>query len=314
MIQSILLIRIKQTGRIINDLGLLRFLFVAFLLTNIIFLAYMATNNHDGSIIISLLAALSIFLLHINRSDTKFLKTQVDKYTFLQITEYLICLLPVLLGLTVHWEPVILLLLVSSIVIITLIARPFRLKTINFFIQKHIPDSNYEWKAGIRKNFYWLILTWVSSITTCFWLGSIPVAILIFGLITVGFTGKNEPLQYILSFEKPPLLFVKHKISAQLILYTIPLIPLISLFLLLHTGYWYLAVLPYLIILFIHTYAILCKYSFYTPNTRSGGQPFNMLGIISVLLPFLLPLVIILTIRFYFRSIQNLKQYLYDYH
>lgn len=314
MISEILKIRIKQIGRIINDIGLLRFLVIAFFLGTVIFLAYMATNNPDGSIIISLVSLASLFYLHIKRSDALFLKSHVEHYILLQVIEYMALSLPVLAGLAIHGQLILLTAFTAAVIMMIFFTRPFRRRTVNTFIQKYILSGAYEWKSGIRKSVYWLMLLWIVAFSTSFWLGSVPVAIVIFGLVTLGFMDKNEPLPYVLAFEKPPLQFLSAKMKIHLLLFTLPLIPLIIIFLIFHAVYWYLAILTYLLLAFIHAYAILCKYSFYVPNTRSGGQPFNMLGFAGVLLPFLLPLVIVLTIRFYFRSIDNLKQYLHDYH
>lgn len=314
MISAIFKIRIRQIGRIVNDIGLLRFLVVAFFLGTAIIITYMATNNQDGSIIISFLTVTSLFYLHVKRSDSQFLKSHVDHYIILQILEYLLLSLPITTGLAIHAQYTVFIAFIVCISLMTLFVKPFRRRTINTIIQKYIPDKAYEWKSGIRKSVYWLILIWVSAISTSFWIGSVPVAIVICGLIFLGFIDKNEPLSYLMSFEQSPGPFLLTKIKLHLLLFSVPLVPLIIIHLVFHYQYWYLAILPYFIVAFIHVYAILGKYSFYVPNTRSGSQPFNMLGFAGVLLPFLLPLVIVLTIRFYFRSIDNLKIYLHDYH
>lgn len=314
MLLAILSIRLKQAFRIINDLGLLRFLFVAFLIVFLCFLSFMAINNQDGSIVISLLIVISVYLLHIKRTDRHFLRTHISNHILLQIIEYLIIAAPIIIGLIFHGELLISGLLVLVVSLITAYAKPFRQRTLNTFLQRWIPDNVYEWKGGSRRSLFWLLLILMAGLLLSFWLGSVPVAILIFGLITVGFSEKNEPLQYILVSEKPPLKFIGSKISHHLKLITIPLLPLLISFMIFHYEYWYLSVFTYLLICFIQIYAILCKYSFYVPNTRSGSQPFTMLGLLSVLLPVLLPLVIVLTIRFYFRSVSNLNLYLHDFH
>jgi hypothetical protein len=95
---------------------------------------------------------------------------------------------------------------------------------------------------------------------------------------------------------------------------SIILLPLLLAFVLFHPELWYIPVIELLLISFVLWYAIFLKYAFYKPMQQlSAGQVFIAIGAMSLFLPFLVPLVWILSVRFYFQSVSNLKPYLNDY-
>lgn len=92
------------------------------------------------------------------------------------------------------------------------------------------------------------------------------------------------------------------------------LLPLVLAFVLFHPELWFIPVVEYVLISFILMYAIFLKYAFYKPNQQLiAGQIFTAIGALSLFLPFLIPLVWILSVRFYFKSISNLNPYLDDF-
>ena len=58
----------------------------------------------------------------------------------------------------------------------------------------------------------------------------------------------------------------------------------------------------------------IIPFSFYEPNSKSPSvQIFSALGITCGIIPLLLPVIWLLSIRFYFKSKENLNIYLNDY-
>ena len=314
MIKSIILIRIKQIYRAINDIGLGRFVFLIVFFGILVFVMLGSLQYSQTSYYIVGGFICMIFLIQLNRQDKTFLKTHFDKYRFVYFAEYILLASPIILCLIYYhnWLQSLFLL----IALLFLINLDFKKKHLSFNskIQRLIPENCFEWKGGIRKTLFVIIILWIVGMGTSFFIGSVPVIIFILGIITLGFYSIDEPLQMILSFEMGTNQFLKHKIKTQLHLFTVLSFPLILSFLIFHYEYWYIPVIEYVVLIFIQIYLILTKYAFYIPNQKSSpSQIFVSIGVFSMFLPFLIPLVWILSIYFYLKSKKNLKFYLNDY-
>lgn len=314
MVTAFLKIRSKQGIRIINDIGIGRFLFVFLLLAGVSGMVFMAIQTKTGAYLITVCCLIFIGILHFNRKDLIFLLTHVEQFRLLISLEYIFVSIPVIAGL-LYWQKFIVLLifltLMSAIVATT---KSLRKRTLNTWLQRLIPDDCFEWKSGIRSSLLYLSPLYIIGLAASWWPGTIPVVMIVLGLAAVGFTEKNEPLPMLLVYELSPNQLLLFKIRNQVKLYSIVVFPLLLLYILLNPDYWYIVSAIYLLNIMIQAYAVLTKYSFYQPHVISGNQVFNILGSVSIFIPFLLPLILILSIRFYFRSVSNLNQYLYDYH
>lgn len=314
MISIFLNIRMKQLVRLLNPIGLGRFIVLVFLAVFCFLAIVKYTESRTGAIIICSLFLTSIFTLHQQRKDSHFLKCYVDQYRILYFLEYSVLALPVFIGLLInsmYLEASILLLLLTGVVYT---GKKKKQTGLNTLLQEKIPAHAFEWKSGIRSSFFYMIIIWTTGLIASPWLGSIPVAIFILGVIVTGFNEKGESLPMLLTFEMSASKLVMHKIKTQLYLYSILVAPLLLAFVVFHYPYWYIGLGIYLFFLLIISYSILLKYAFYAPgNNAVSKQIFIALGVVSALLPFLIPVVMLLSIRFYLRSIQTLKPLLHDY-
>jgi len=187
--------------------------------------------------------------------------------------------------------------------------------SINTWFQKQIPNDNFEWKAGIRKNIILFIGVWFIAFITSFFIGSIPIAIFILGIVVMSFYENNESLPMLLAKEQSPKIFLRRKIRNHLLIYLAVMIPLLLSFIVFHLEYYYIPLLEIILFYILIIYNILLKYAFYRPNEKSGGtQIFSAIGSISVFVPFVLIIVFVLGIKFLFQSLHNLKIYLHDFH
>jgi hypothetical protein len=207
--------------------------------------------------------------------------------------------------------------LFSSIALISLIINldfKTRQKSLNTSIQKMIPSDCFEWKGGVRKNLYLIIALWIIGLGTSFLIGSVPIVLFVLGILPWSFNEKSEPIQMILAYELGPAKYLMHKIKMQLSLFSILSIPLIIAFLLYHPDKWYIPIAEYFIFITSYIYIILTKYAFYQPNNKStGAQAWIAIGALGMIIPVLIPVVWLLSIRFYFKSRNNLNFYLNDY-
>jgi hypothetical protein len=263
----------------------------------------------------SIIVLLFILMLHTKREDKLFLKINFSNYKWIYLVEYLLISLVLLVFLLIHnfWN--ITLLTIVVIGIITQSDLKINRKNYNTRIQKWIPDECFEWKSGVRNLFPIIVIIWLIGFLFSFLVASVPIALFILGIISLNFLEKGEPYQMIIAFEKDPKKFLSLKIWQQLAIQTVISAPMIIVFQFFHFHLWYVPFIVYLVVCILQIYAILVKYSFYEPNSKSAAaQVFIGIGLVCFMLPVFAPLIIFLSLRFYLKAKQNLSYYLNDYY
>jgi len=314
MIQAFINIRFKQIFRALEGLGLIRTIFLIGLLVFIGFGLFVQTASTPNSYYITGLHLLIITLIQVKRPDKRFAEINFNNFKLIFLIEYLLLMLPLFICLIYHkqWMQVI------SFVVLTLLIvnLDFKLKpkSLNTSIQKLIPSDCFEWKGGVRKTLVLIVILWIIGLGTSFFVGSVPVVIFILGILPLSFYEKGEPVQMILAYEMGTSRFIMHKIKMHLALFTILSIPLIIAFLFFRPELWYIPIAEFFIFITSHIYVILLKYAFYQPNNKSNAaQVFVLIGAIGMIIPVFIPVIWLLSIRFYFKSRENLNFYLNDY-
>jgi hypothetical protein len=311
----ILLIRVKQLYRILNGLGLFR----VFLLAGLGFPFFLYILYFQTKLVTSSFYLIGFFLsvviaIQLSRKDLHFLRVHFIHYRILVMIEYMLISVPLMVCMILHGQW-----LLGSLYFLTLPAVSFieiriPVKSRNTLLQRGIPSLCFEWKSGIRKNFLLIIFLWITGLCTSFFMAGVPVVIFMLGIFPMTFYSKCEPLQMLIAPESGAGRLLMRKIVSNLVLFTVLTLPLLLAFLLSHAEYWYIPVVEYIIFAFVHAYTILVKYAFYVPEQNfSGSQAFGMIGVMSLFLFFLMPLVWVLSIYFYFKSRKVLEPYLNDY-
>ncbi|MCX6247149.1 MAG: hypothetical protein NTW10_05400 [Bacteroidetes bacterium] len=314
MTEAYILLRLKQFSRSMKELGLGRLLFMAGLTACVLFALFFYTAAIPGSFYAAGIYMTIILFIQTKRSDRQFLKIHIPNFRLLLLTEYLLLSFPLLACLLFHKQWITLGTVIALLPLIGSLDRSSRQRNLNTIFQRRIPSSCFEWKGGIRKTLLLWMVLWVAGIGTSFFIGSIPLVIFVLGMIPMNFYEKGEPAGMILVYESGPGRFLWKKIKMHTLIFTVILAPLVAAFLIFHPDKWYIPVIEFSILLTIHIYIILAKYAFYKPNSKSNGiQVFQALGALGIFLPFFLPVVWILSIRFYFKSVKNLSPYLNDY-
>ncbi len=314
MITTIIDIRIKQFYRSLKGIGLFRTIFLVGLSVLAAVYIFKLSSEPAGSFYLTAGVVLFVAILHVNRQDKTFLKVTFTRYKFLYFVEYLI-LVSVVLAFMIYnhqWIPFMVL-----IIFLCLIIQVDTKKThnnLNTNLQKAIPSACFEWKAGIRQLFYMVVPLWLLGLFTSFFTASVPVVLLFLGMFPFSFYEKGEPYQMITAFEMSPAKFMMYKIKMHVILFTVLTFPLIAAFIVFYFQVWYIVVIEYFVFISLHIYLILIKYTFYEPNSKSqAAQVLASLGALGAIIPVFLPIVWLMSIRFYYRSNENLKQYLNDF-
>lgn len=313
MIRALLKIRLKQIYRGIIGIGLIRFIFLVGLVGFLGFALYVKSSDKLTSQYLSAGFLLLIMFVHSKRGDKLFLKSHFSNYKTLMLAEYVILSIPVLCCFLIHKQWVAISQLTGLLIIINIDLKA-RNSNLNTKLQKLIPDDAFEWKAGIRKQFFIIVPIWIIAALTSFFIGSVPIAIFILGITILSFFEKCEPYQILLSFELSATKLLILKVKRLLQLFSTLVIPLLVLFIVFNPDKWYVPVAEYFIFCSLLIYTIMTKYAFYEPNIKSSAaQIYIALGALGGIIPFFLPVVWLLTIFFYSKLVNNLKFFLYDY-
>jgi len=313
MIKGLFTIRLKQLFRELESLGLFRTLFLLALTGFIASILFRISADKTLSPYLSIASLFIILLIHLKRSDKVFLKSYFSNYKILFLLEYLFLSFPIILFLLINHQWIALSGFTGIFLIINLDIKN-KYSGLNTKLQAMIPSDSIEWKAGLRKQFFFILPIWFIAILSSFMIGSIPLAIIVIGIACVSYYEKCEPWQILISYESGPKKLLLLKIKRDLQLFSVQILPLIGVFLIFHMERWYIPVAEYLIFCSLHIYLIVTKYSFFEASSKSAAaQTFSSIGFICCIIPVFLPLMWCLTIYFYIKSLNKLKPYLNDY-
>ncbi len=313
MVQSLILIRLKQLYRSLKDIGLLRFILLIAIITFLISALFIKSADYTNALYISLGFNLLILIIHIKRKDKLFLKSHFTNYKTVMLTEYIILSAPVIAALIANNQFKPLIIFISIALTVNIDSKPQN-RSYNSWLQKLIPNDSIEFKSGTRRYLIVLAAIWITGIAASFYTATIPVVMFIIGIIVLSFYEQCEPLQILTSYELSSKKLMALKIKRHFQIYTVIMIPMVILFIAFNHTLWYIVATEYIVLLTLHIYAITVKYALYKPNVKSqAAQTLVAIGAIGALIAPLLPLTIIMGIRFYIKSINNLNQHLNDY-
>ena len=258
---------------------------------------------------ILLLICLSIQL---NRKDKRFVYNHV-KNPFLEIyAEYIAVVFPFLVTslFTKNW-------LCFPILIISLLPLPL-IKI--YFIQKTyfknlsilLPSTIFEWISGFRKSFTLIIPLYILAISIS-WFRILPLFLL--WLITISiqsFYYECESIQILRERNYSSKQLINRKLishSKYLLFFYTPILVVNTSF---HNDQWFVNLLFILIQITLLCLAICIKYSNYKPAQSSFSNNI-VISIISIssIIPYLLPIPLLMTIKYYQKAKCNLKTYLH---
>ncbi len=314
MLKQLIFIRFKQTQREIQSLGWWRSLLFLSISVGSYYVLFLKTESSDFSLISSLVSSSLLIFLHFVRNDKEFLNTYSSSTFILFLLEYLILSIPLIVLLIVHfhWESLSIILL--AILLVPLIKWKRSSKAINNKIIQLIPYDFYEWKSGVRKYFYPFLLLWLGILFGSFQFAVVPIGLVILWLVIFSFFEINEPASFLIALELPPKEFLFLKVKRQVMMYNQLALPLIFVYYIFHYNEWFLPIVELSILMVLNIYIVILKYAFYQPNEKSAAsQTLSSLGVLSIFIPFLIPALFILIIRFYFKAIDNLNFYLNDF-
>lgn len=302
--KTLLALRLKMLYRIILEIGLVRTILVACLLVYGIFQVFAVNNSY----IILSVNVLLILSLHISRSDKAFLKMVEMPVHLLFFIEYLILSIPFmlcLLALRAYWE-----LLALPFILLGTTFLNFSIKTqeVRFQSFNIIPAYLFEWRAGLKQSWFILLFAYVGGVV--FYQSPAMIvlctALIIIMLATFYLYGEDKILVQLPQLS--PFKFLVFKVRHHVFLSTLAILPLLLIFVVFQPEIWFVAFLLLIINLFMQIFAILQKYAVWYPHGNlQPNMTLYLFYFISFVIPFLMPVGIILFIRAYRKAIKNLS-------
>jgi len=314
MVETFIKIRFKQLFRGIIEIGVLRIIFLLLLFGYLLLFLFQSTAKQTNALYVVIAISIITLWIQTNRKDKAFLKTNFEKHKLIYLAEYVSLSFIIIIFLAIHLQWIPLLVLMGAFILIIQLDIKIKQLHLNTKLQRMIPSECFEWKAGIRKTMVILVPVWLIGLFTSFLSESVPIVMFILGIIPFSFYEKGEPYLMVIIYEKGMNSFLFQKIKMSILLYSVVSLPLIIAFLVFHYEIWYIPIAEYLIFISLHTYLILTKYAFYEPNNKSqAAVAFGAIGALGGIIPVLLPVVWLLSVRFFFKSRENLKIYLNDF-
>jgi hypothetical protein len=314
MLQSILTIRYKQFIRESIDLGFVRIVLV--LLTigfGILFLYHQPQNLEDTSYAFLFLIA----SLHWYRKDKRFLKIITEQPILIYFVEYSLLVLPLLAFLIgfQQWKLIPFVFGIISLISLTgFFTFSFQKKGLNNFILAAIPNLLFEWKAGVRKYFWLILLLFLLGIFISPTIYVVPTVLFVYSVLVATFFQEGESRQLIEIRELSAKKFMLQKLKSNLSFFALTTILFVVLFLIFHAQYWYIILMEYFISFCLLTFSITQKYAKYQPNdTLESNSVLFGIAVSGFFWPPNLPFIWIMSVYYYFQAIKKLNPILNDF-
>jgi len=315
-IRNVITIRLKQTYRLLYQIGIIRLIVLSTLYIVAMRYVYLITGQiHFSGYYISGTWLLIISYIHLKRSDRIFLQINLTYESFVICIEYVLLSIPLIICLLLNRQWILIVCMILGIIFISPIKIIWKsqTKTLNTRMQKYIPFDMYEWKAGVRNCFYPILFCWIIGFCLASFVVGVPIAIFIIGFLIFGFYTTNESLPMLLSYEKGTNSLIIYKIKQHTLIFSILIFPLVGIFMIFHSNLWYIPVIEYVLFLFIHIYSIILKYAFYSHDNSAVNPIFLMMGLFIGLIPLTAPVLWVFSIYLFHKAQVNLSPYLNDY-
>lgn len=309
---TLLNIRRIQIKREVHDAGF-RILFVIGLLVFLVYTSYFAYQKTPYAFYLTTGLFTYALLFQIYRKDKLFIYHHIHHPHWQIYSEYFALTFPFAIPslLTMHWYwfPILL----ASLSVIPFLKFSFKQKTYFKNISSIIPASNFEWISGFRKFFIYLIPLYILAVGYS-WVRIVPFVILWFITSTItSFYFECEPLHILKERNLSASQFLKRKLfqnSKYLLLLAVPILTVNTM---LNVDDWLINLLLILVQLILLCFAVCFKYSCYQPTSElRGNNIITSLVSLCALIPYLLPVPLIMLLIYYPKAKQNLTNYLND--
>ena len=310
MILTFLVLHAKQGGRLLKELGIIRSLTVLALLTFTLARTYTLEPP-----LTYVLAAFVVFLLvslHTARKDKDFLKMlNIQTYELFAV-EYHLLASPfyVIFLLNQRWWPLIG--VAVGVCLVPLLTLNFRRRAGVVRALAFIPAEAFEWKSGLRRHGIIIALLYLLALG-CYSYPFVALAVVVvFTLLVTTFHNESESRPMVDALAGSPTAFLVAKWRTQLVLFWTGCLPLLLIFLGALPEYWYVVPVLFIVSSIIQVLSINLKYALYEPGLTLNKDVFMAIYLLSLFVPYFVPVPLVMAFYYYRRANRNLQTYLDD--
>ncbi len=270
-------------------------------------------ESSDNALLVAIGVWAGVLGLHQRRSDLRWLRVNfASSYHHIVVQEYLaLGLWPALLLLIAgRWQPALLVPLSAVVGFFPQVLPSSSSKPI--WLDQWFGKLPFEWRAALRQQHYFPVLGWIITYFSLWYLPYLPLVLLWLNLSVIpSIYNKMEGREILPSSDfTSPQHWLLNKMLRHSLLWLLVACPVLIGHAVLHPHIWWLPLIFGLFGAFLVAFMILSKYALYTPHQKvQGVQLMQGLALLSLVLPILLPLPIVVGIRYFRLSIQSLSPY-----
>jgi hypothetical protein len=313
-ITSFLAVRVAQIKRIIAATGYLHTLFYVGLFALLLLVSYEHVKLFPNVFFVAGAVGACMAYIQLTRTDKTFVFSITEHARWVFFAEYLLLSLPFILLMLATPHGYVALMLLLFLYACTFLNIRFRKRAGSLLATRYLPAYNFEWIAGVRANFWVLVPLYILAVGLMFIKFASLALVWVLMVLIASFYQHCEPVNVLQLPELPPKLFLLQKLRSHLLLYLVLVLPVLVGYAVFNPDTAWVALLFLLMSSINVCFFILSKYALYTPNSKlTANQVLVSLALFSILIPFLLPLPLIMCIRNYFKAKNNLNYYLDAY-
>ena len=314
----LLLLRLRIIGRLAAELPRTEPFAALVILTMLIVAQWRLfawTGDAKGRWFVAACSVAVLLSLHTARRDERFLRIAGVAHRRLFAAEYLLLCLPFSVPLVFSAEPhlaaagpggALLLSLVPAGLVPSFVTQRSQRRSP---LSLPLPDTAFEWLAGIRKSAIWLFLLYLAAALLSQNFEALMAVLVFVALTPVAFYQDGEQSTLVEVFALSSRAFLRHKIGRSVLLLWAMAAPVAVLSALRHPALWYVPLAILVPASFVLAAAVLVKYAFYREGERAGIMSPLAIGAVtaSLVLP---PVAALLLHRLWKQSVRNLDPYL----
>lgn len=309
LVLQLLNIKIKQIGRTLVELGIIRLCILFFFYCYYQFFLIHIRELHAFFVSAALLSIISA--VHSNRKDEKILLQLMQFPVLYYLIENAIWTLLFTWGIMFSDSNMLYPIVFVIPLIGSFLPTNRLIENQGFVLPLPFSKIAYDWKAGMRNGGSWsLLVTFILAIVGVFRFEFALVSIVVASISIANFYTHNEPRQLLYAIADDSKEFLKKKILNMVVLFTLINTFTLVVGLFLYFDIFYIIAYLYLASMFILFLTILQKYITYEPDTVfKANTVLNVFYYSSIFIPFLLPLPIFVAIRSWKKANNQLSFY-----
>lgn len=278
-----------------------------------LFFYFSQKNNHY---IVYTYAGLLVLLLsvHMQRSDHRFVKLIAIKPYLIYFSEYATFLFPFFLITIIKSGQFFQMFSLIPVALISILKVNAMKSQLGKFPVFFTGTMNFEWKAGLRKTGWVLVMLWFGAML----ITPIPYAsvlLLWFMLLIVSsFYESDESRSMVEAFEVSERKLLWMKMRDHSLLFTVIILPVLFISALFFPQNWWISLFFICFSMLNIAVFVVSKYAVWGHEESHGSATMmNTFCLVGFFLPFLLPLPFFVLVRNYFRAKNQLKPLLHAY-